>query len=685
VSQNLLWKVIKQEIFPSKLSVISNLPFSGEITVSNRDEIIKKFYEGKRKQRKGNLDESLVIFDALKEKYASSELAKGLALLGKVGIHYRRMALSKAESTAEKALSIFQRLSEHDFIIKTKNTLGLIYLERGEYVRASEIFLSAIQLLEHEENSEDLTIAYNNYGYCLFLQGSYDEAKKFYQQGLKIAIEYNFVHTEISFYENLVLLARRKGEYRDAKILLSQALDKAKKRDNLYFILNIYHDMGSIAMDQGDYEVALNYLGLAKRFARKIKINKRLAQVYADLGTIYHKKFDLNKSLAYFKQSIKLYEDLQITDDIVEKLCEYAEALSSAGDLPGAYQSLDKAAIYAIKHDSQADYSHLSFRMGLLQLHRDRYGLAEYYFKSTLRHLKAANLGTILIRTLTSLACLSIISDNPDGLSKASAYIEDAYIAAKEKNLFPLVVEIQLIQSLLLVFDKKYNKAEKILNNSLKISKEKEFTLDILRIENKLKKIKSQKILEDAYNKEKDDTIVDLITKQDVLYELKRLSYNQEEAIAAQEPLKVEDTFIFVVKQTKDGPSVQTASNIPENVTIPIETFSKMSIIYTMALGSGSNYHEGIFGPFPFDKANLFNSLVYGSRIADPELEDERMNKKNFILICLVYPIKYKHRTYDIGNMERMVKKYLNEHSLISDVTNDSLIKLQNDLINQFQ
>ncbi|MFW9996158.1 MAG: tetratricopeptide repeat protein [Candidatus Odinarchaeota archaeon] len=653
-----------------------------------KQQLLDSFQKALLEIRKGNIDLAHTLFKGLGEgillKGTAKRFAEGLSLYGRAAVNLRRSSLTEAENFVRKAFTIFEELEEEIFSIKSNNILGLIYLDRGQYDKALQIFDRNLQEAKEGNFIEEKTIAHNNYGYCLILQGKYSEAKKSFQSGLELAAKHSFEQLEIGCYENLVLIARRTGDYREAQRLLKIAREKSELQGNEYYLMNVFHSLAQVAMDQGDYNRAIVYFERSLELAQKNKINRRLAQVLGDLGSLHHRTMELDKSLNYFEQSIELYEKLEIEDDIVEKLCEYSEALVSAGKLAFVTDVLNKAANKAVIHDSHADHAQLTFRLGLVQLYKGRYGLAKYFFKNALQYLENADLGAIKVRTYISLASLSLLPENHHYPTEAFNYVRAAYIAAKDQNLYPLLVDILLIQALLLLLhEKKFDEAEAILLDALAVAIEKGFVVDIMRIENRIKNVRSQRLIYEAYSAEERGNIIDELTKQDVLYEINRLAYNKEEIIG-QKPLDPTETFIFTVKQAEKGPRYHIGANLPDVSKVSDRTFIKAGIIYSMALGSGHDYHLGFFGPFPFDNERKYTSLVYSTRINDMELMDKRMEHKNFVLICLVYPAEYRNVAHDINSMEKTVEQYLDKWQDVADITEADLDELRLEILKAF-
>ncbi|MFW9991629.1 MAG: tetratricopeptide repeat protein [Candidatus Odinarchaeota archaeon] len=655
-----------------------------DLDTIDKEQAVSMFRKGMLEARKGNIKLSTDLFNELEARSLPNDrFVIGLIALGRANIHFRCSKINEGEKYGKLALQSFDPEKECEFYIEAKNIVANLVMERGNYEEAAKIHKENIQYSIDKKLRKEYAIACNNYAYCLILQGKDDKAEEILSDAFSTAIAVSSV-LHLSFLRNMAIIARRRGEYRKAKELLYTTQEIAMKNQNNLFLNIAHHDLAIIATEQGDYEIAQKYFYESKNdLESRNLINKRMILLFADLGSLFHKTNQVDKSLLYFREALSLYKQLNIEDSIVENMCKYSEALISSGELEIAESILDQATSYTDAHNNETDSAQVCFRLGLVQLHKKRYNLAKQFFRRTLDYLKSANLGSIQIRTLSSLATTILLSNGDT--SEVMGFVDQAYQAAKVQNAFPLLVEVMQVKALIKSVQKLYDEAESILKEALSIAKEKEFTLDIMRIEKKLKYNESQRILNSEYTlEEKDlskDEIYKLFIRENLLHEFQRLVYNQE--IAVKQKLDSDQFILFFVRQTTGGPEISMGANIHIDDMYRNVAYLQAASLFTAIVGSGHSYHLGVFGPFPFDNRNV--ALVYSAIIADKNYPDSRSPGRNYILACLVYPNDHRHRNYDILEMEKLFNEHFGKYNDLSQVNEQDLEKLRMKLVQMFE
>ncbi|MHA2298824.1 MAG: hypothetical protein ACXADA_22545 [Candidatus Hodarchaeales archaeon] len=131
-------------------------------------------------------------------------------------------------------------------------------------------------------------------------------------------------------------------------------------------------------------------------------------------------------------------------------------------------------------------------------------------------------------------------------------------------------------------------------------------------------------------------------------------------------------TSLILIKLTDLGPVIHDHDihfiQSDENDLTGLATY------YSIALGQGQHYNQGLFGPLPF-LATDYHSLVYAILVNDTEQSDERFKGQNYILLCFLYHKK----------LERIVNKCREEIEEIFELyfsSNNDLSQVEHDLEN---
>ncbi|MFW9991200.1 MAG: hypothetical protein ACFFD4_03995 [Candidatus Odinarchaeota archaeon] len=92
-------------------------------------------------------------------------------------------------------------------------------------------------------------------------------------------------------------------------------------------------------------------------------------------------------------------------------------------------------------------------------------------------------------------------------------------------------------------------------------------------------------------------------------------------------------TALVLIKQTSLGPET-----LGDKLPFPgsYRDLLNLSCYYSMALGQGNHYHEGLYGPLPA-LGTEYRSLLYSVLVKDEGQKDPRMDKKNYLVLCFFY------------------------------------------------
>ena len=76
-----------------------------------------------------------------------------------------------------------------------------------------------------------------------------------------------------------------------------------------------------------------------------------------------------------------------------------------------------------------------------------------------------------------------------------------------------------------------------------------------------------------------------------------------------------------------------------------------MGSSFSIAVGQGNNFHEGLFGPLPVPRIQNDYALVYSKNIQSNEKSSEKdqvnSNHQQFVFLCLIYPKEFDVLFFD--------------------------------------
>ena len=197
------------------------------------------------------------------------------------------------------------------FISNQFNSLGSIYLSKGDYLRAEDNFLQAINFDENAMLDANLL---NNIGNQYFKQRKYHQAKAYFEKSKNVSeqllVGKSIQKSTISKHlteslNNLCSCYRALGQYDQALLECKKAEEQSKGYKN-YITWKI---MGNIYIEKGQATEAINYLKKSERdvLNHADEIQDRIfiqSSLYYQFGKAELLNQNLKKSLYYFQKSL---------------------------------------------------------------------------------------------------------------------------------------------------------------------------------------------------------------------------------------------------------------------------------------------------------------------------------------------------------------------------------------------
>jgi tetratricopeptide (TPR) repeat protein len=214
--------------------------------------------------------------------------------------------LGTAEDIFTRAREL-SRGSKKSLFFLSSNSLGELYLARGEPQKSLIIFEEALAMPEEARSPAQLGILYHNLGTTQKNLGNPDKALEYYGKSLQI---------------NLA-----------SKLIEEAASD--------------YYMIASVNSKQGDYEQAARNAELALAYDKKIESSQGIAKDLYALGLIATRRKDTASAYDYFQRAYLVYTTLG----------QKAEMKKSLTDLIASAESLGKTAEVASYRAALAELS----------------------------------------------------------------------------------------------------------------------------------------------------------------------------------------------------------------------------------------------------------------------------------------------------------------------------------------
>jgi len=357
----------------------------------------------------GQFDAGMVWWDGALTLWAQLEDRKSVSRLHvKMAHAFWNVAgdKKKASEHHQMVLEILEKEPESAELANLYEDIGHMLWRSGE-PEALSWLQKAHDLAEKLGDSRVLAECYNDLGALSSLSGELEKTKRYWEQGLKIALESNSIEAALRLYCNLCGLYWWTGEPQKAFETVQKGLELAKKVGDLNLMVWLDGNLAFCYLAMGEVQKAVSIsednLALVKR-TRNVSYTPNallgIGQCYLSLG-------EWDKSLQYLTEAV----------DIAKKAEEYVPSAE-------ANQSL-----------------------GELLMEMKDYEEAEKYFNESNRiYEKAGDTASLLVWTFPALSRSYLKKGE---IEKAKELIERTYeFAAKSKNML-FIANAEMLKGML--------------------------------------------------------------------------------------------------------------------------------------------------------------------------------------------------------------------------------------------
>ncbi len=255
--------------------------------------------------------QNLTIIDSIRNRVKSSpdDTSKVSALIN-LSQAYRNSNSDSAFKYGLQAVTLSIHLKSLTKIGYAQLNLGSIYLDKGDYGSASDLYLKALKIHEDLKDNAGIARCYNNIGIIYYYQKNYNVAMDYFSKALKINKEFNYTSEIYKNYIHIGVIYNKWGKFEEAVQSYLRALKIQEGIGNKKNLAEIYTNMCMPYYNMGKINLALESSEKAVKFAEEIGNKRVLPVAYSNLADLYieAKKYDkanfaLQRALKYSKET----------------------------------------------------------------------------------------------------------------------------------------------------------------------------------------------------------------------------------------------------------------------------------------------------------------------------------------------------------------------------------------------
>lgn len=262
---------------------------------------------------------------------------------------------AKAEEALKQSEALYRELKDNLGIALVLIKRGRPQFDTGNYQRALDLFLKALQLLDESIYSSRLYEIYSLLGDIFNRIGDSDKALIYKQKAATVAESLGREPLIAESYLNLGVAYFVLNNFDKSLSYYLKALSVAKKIDDKPKLFIIYSKLGPAYLKQKDFEKSWMYLQEAHKLSRELQNSRYMATSLHDIGNYYYTVPDsvllkrsiapsqrYQKSLEYNLQSLQLYEKAGDRRNISARWASLSILYRDMGDFKQAYNAYKK-------------------------------------------------------------------------------------------------------------------------------------------------------------------------------------------------------------------------------------------------------------------------------------------------------------------------------------------------------
>jgi tetratricopeptide (TPR) repeat protein len=246
-------------------------------------------------------NKSLILWNQLGDKKNIARLHVQIASWFWQGIGDK----DKASEHHRIALEILEKEPESVELARLYEDISHMLWRSGKCAEALPWAQKAFELAERLGNVEVLLGCHNDLGTISLKFAELEKASKYYEQGLKIAVENNHVYA-ITFCNNLSELYWSTGEFQKAFETAQKGSEFAKKVGSLYGLAWVDSLLTLYYAYMGELQKAIATLEDILALDKKTKYTTHISAVMWGLGICYQVLGEWDKSLQYLTEALDM-------------------------------------------------------------------------------------------------------------------------------------------------------------------------------------------------------------------------------------------------------------------------------------------------------------------------------------------------------------------------------------------
>ena len=304
--------------------------------------------------------------------------------------------------------------------------------------------------------------------------GDYHKAKYFYLQALKLSTDNN--KSKVFILNSLGTALRFTGEYTEAIQYLEESIAISQHFDDYWYLEFAYNMLGMVYTLIGDLEKANDSFQKSLTLSIEGENYIGIGYTYGSLGWRAAINGNLKEANQYYSKAIESFKKFRSPPAII--LLAQAEIITRIGEQSSDQMNklMNQAKTQIWERKSSLDKGRYFITLGNIAFYQNNLLDAEIEYKKALNIAKTHEIKSQGLLGLIKLKLNHFLkNDNKQILKTIKDLINELKLTTREKNSI-IWYEMELILSLILIYEGNYEDAQQKLEQLLNYSIEKSFS-----------------------------------------------------------------------------------------------------------------------------------------------------------------------------------------------------------------
>lgn len=239
-----------------------------------------------------------------------------------IGIYYMNKGeYDKAMESVYKALQLFEKVPDLKGVGNCYQTIGSIHRQRSDFEKSKEFYGKAIEVYQKTNNEKDMSSTLNSLGTLHLSFSKFDEALVYINRSLEIRKKINDRFGLSQCYTNMAIIYTNQEKYKEAIDCFEKNLPLVLEMNEKQSIAVLYDGMGHLYTLTGDYKKAEESLLKALALAKEIGFKRTIEVAYSKLTFLEETRGRYKEALAY-SNSAYHYLDSAYSEESASQIAE---------------------------------------------------------------------------------------------------------------------------------------------------------------------------------------------------------------------------------------------------------------------------------------------------------------------------------------------------------------------------